>query len=201
MKLSREFFLGAFGAGMLIGLASASFCRLGQYLGAALFGLGLLVVLIEQLWLFTGRIGYVDKTNWKPILACLPFNLLGAAICAQLAVYAFGTDLGAVEVATKKLAQPYLQTFFRAMFCGFCMVTAVESWKKANSTLGVLLSAFIFGASGFEHCIAGMFYPAAGSDDFPAVARFIGLAVLGNAAGSIVLKHFIPDAPQGKKGK
>ncbi|MBQ9874216.1 MAG: formate/nitrite transporter family protein [Thermoguttaceae bacterium] len=196
MNSKRSFVLGAIGAGFLIGLASAAFCRLEKPLGAALFGLGLLVVLIEQLWLFTGRIGYLNRENYKSVLACLPFNILGAAFCAILAVWAFGSDLGAVAVAEKKLALPPLQVFVRAMFCGFCMVTAVESWKKANSTWGVLLSVFIFVASGFEHCIADVFYLVAGSSQWASVARFIGIAILGNACGSLLLKAFLPDAPK-----
>lgn len=205
MKITREFLFGAFGAGMLIGLASLSFCRCGRYLGAALFGLGLLVVLIAQLWLFTGKIGYISRSTLKPLFSCLPFNLLGAIACAFLATFAFDAEaMRLEEIVPGKLGQTELQTFFRAMFCGFCMVTAVESWKKAQSTFGVLLSVFIFVASGFEHCIADMFYLAAGCialDDVTvgSVAKFIAIAILGNAAGSILLKSFIPDVKINKE--
>ena len=205
MKARRNFILGAVGAGFLIGLASAAYCRLGGALGAALFGLGLLVVLIEQVWLFTGRVGYVNRSNYRPTLACLPFNLLGAILCGVFASLAFGSDLNATVIAGTKLLQPTTQTFFRAVFCGFCMVTAVESWKRASSTLGVLLSVFIFVASGFEHCVADAFYFAAGSMDrylataqlpasigYTAVARFLVVAILGNSAGSILLKALLP---------
>lgn len=71
-----------------------------------------------------------------------------------------------------------------AVGCGAMMFLAVDSYRRSQSWLFVILPIVIFILSGFEHSIANMFYLSlADAWDWDAL-RITLLAIAGNAVGS-----------------
>ena len=180
-------FLLALFAGMFISLGSIGYLTmtgnlvgplavLGKLLGAALFPMGLVLVILCGAELFTGNnlltLALLDKKitvskmlrNW--ILVYLG-NCIGAYVVAFLA-YKSGLFSGEVmanniaKVAEVKANLPFIEAVIRAMFCNILVVLAC--WMQAGSKCftGKILSMFfpitLFVLSGFEHSIANVFF-------------------------------------------
>ena len=179
-------------AGVCIGCAGLIYSRLigtalGGYVGALCFAAGLYYVVLKGLTLYTGRIGFLSET-FSRFALMLIFNFIGAALAAIVANIAYEPEK-LVELATKKLALPYMTVLGRAFLCGMAMYFAVDGWKRTNSPFPVVLGVFVFVACGFEHCVADVFYFSAANQLFTfAVWKFTFLAVLGNTLGAIFLK-------------
>ena len=91
-----------------------------------------------------------------------------------------------------KLADDLLSIFFLAFFCGMLMFIAADGYKTIKNPVGqicvVFLPVVVFILSGFEHCIANMFYfTIAEAWSFKALG-YLMIMTLGNAVGGM----FIP---------
>lgn len=191
-------------AGMLIGLGDLVYvvCE-NHILGAFLFSLGLISILIKGYPLYTGRIGYVENAAdfYKPIGGMLPIiimNFIGIALVCSLA-NASRLNLSAVEVMVQtKVSQSWLSALFLSWGCGVMMYLAVNGWKKTSNPITVILPIMFFILCGFEHCIAnfGYFWMWITADGFAHVAeRVVELPcgfclnllvmIVGNALGSL----------------
>ena len=125
--------------------------------GALLFSVGLISVVMFGLNLYTGRIGYVpfkDKTFLLDTILSIPGNLLGC-----LAVGLAKMPVGAVgNVCAAKLDKPLWAVLVDGILCGVLIFVCVDIFKKHNRLLGILVCIPTFILSGFEHSIADMFY-------------------------------------------
>ena len=167
-----KIFLNAVLAGISLGLAGTVNLAVGGGLqGAALFGFGLFIILCYQFKLYTGAIGYLAVQTRKSVV---PY--VGSLIVIWLGNFAgtflFGwlirqTRLANIPTAAAKLCfvktdDTLLSVFVLAIFCGLLMYIAVESFKRplpdVFRVLIVFLCVIIFILSGFEHCIANMYY-------------------------------------------
>ena len=114
------------------------------------------------------------------------FGLL-TIICQGLAARAFSLTRHTCDVASvvaPKLADSSMSVFVLAVGCGAMMFLAVDSYRRSQSWLFVILPIVIFILSGFEHSIANMFYLSlADAWDWDAL-RITLLAIAGNAVGS-----------------
>ena len=174
-------------AGFAIGVAGLIYSRLGGMVGAFCFSFGLYYVVLKELKLYTGRIGYLSEPFWG-FVAMLAFNFVGAALAGALASVSYSTEK-IVEITTNKLQLSDLNVFGRAFLCGMMMYFAVDGWKKTKTPFSVCLGVFIFVACGFEHCVADMFYfSVSGVLATAAAWKFILLAVLGNTVGAVFLR-------------
>jgi len=177
--------------GFLIGFGGTVYLNMDNKIVAAfLFGLGLFTIINFELNLYTGKIGYLSKENWKEILLTLIGNFIGTNLFAFLVLQTrlAGKLKEAVALAVElKLSDNLLSTFILAIFCGILMSIAVGTFKKLPNILGTLavfLCVAVFILAGFEHCVANMFFFALSSSPADYLLTLL-VAIAGNSLGGI----------------
>lgn len=169
-------------------LAVTGIVQTGQPLvGALLFPVGLILIVLLGLDLVTGSFGLLplpwieNDASTKDMLANWAWvflgNLIGSVVYGGLLAIAltnFGTAAPA-GVAAKIIAVAELKTtgyaalgfaglvtvFVKAMLCNWMVCLAIVAAMTTNSTIGKIACAympiFIFFAQGFEHSVVNMF--------------------------------------------
>lgn len=177
--------------GFLIGFGGTVYLNMDNKIVAAfLFGLGLFTIINFELNLYTGKIGYLSKENWKEILLTLIGNFIGTNLFAFLVLQTrlAGKLKEAVAPAVElKLSDNLLSTFILAIFCGILMSIAVGTFKKLPNILGTLavfLCVAVFILAGFEHCVANMFFFALSNSPADYLLTLL-VAIAGNSLGGI----------------
>jgi formate/nitrite transporter len=182
----RQTLLGVM-AGIFIALAANAACVAGygipvmglsKVLGGALFTGGLIMVLIAGGDLFTGNIlivtGVLDKKvrtsallkNWFFVYTG---NFIGGFLIAALLINTNQLDmdhghLGAyiIKTAICKTTLTFESAFILGIMCNILVCAAVWiSWGAkdiASKVLGLFVPIWIFITSGYEHCVANMYY-------------------------------------------
>ena len=198
MKKTLDVFLRALCTGFAIGIGGAVYLSCdNKYLGAFLFGTGLFTILTFGFNLFTGKVGYAVEREPAYILELLIVwlgNFGGAAISAYMLLNTRISGIAdkARAMCEIKLADDLLSIFFLAFFCRMLMFIAADGYKTIKNPVGqicvVFLPVVVFILSGFEHCIANMFYfTIAEAWSFKALG-YLMIMTLGNAVGGM----FIP---------
>lgn len=193
---------------------------LGKALAGAIFGTGLMLVVIAGGELFTGNTMMVGALavgrigpgallrNWALVYLG---NLLGSLFIALLMVesglFSSGANLlGAVtiKIAAYKTGLPFLSAFILGILCNWLVCLAVWMAYGAKDIAGKVLAIFfpiwLFITSGFEHSVANMYYIpagilAAGKGELLAAALEHGLtaeALERLGWGSFLLRNLIP---------
>ena len=189
--------LSAVLAGMCIGFGGVVFLALeSKVLGAFFFTCGLFCVCTFGLKLFTGKVCYVFQ-NGRDYALELPViwlgNLLGTVLTAwlmnasRLAPYAEK----AAGMCQVKAEDGLGSLFVLGILCNIFIYIAVESFNKNPHELGKYLGLFfgvmVFILSGYEHCVADMFYvSAAGCWSGDMLLRILVITA-GNAVGGVLL--------------
>ncbi|MGB5824191.1 MAG: formate/nitrite transporter family protein [Proteocatella sp.] len=155
---------------------------LGKCLAGAIFGTGLMIVVIAGGELFTGNTliiaGILEKKiklssmlrNWFYVYLG---NLIGSIFIAWMmnvsGLFASGAnDLGAmtIKIALYKVSLTFLQAFVLGIMCNWLVCLAIWMSYGAKDITGKILAVFfpiwLFITSGFEHSIANMYYIPAG---------------------------------------
>ncbi len=155
---------------------------LGKVLAGAIFGTGLMLVLMAGGELFTGntmmlaglfdrKITLVDMLrNWFFVYLG---NFIGSALIAYMmnASGLYGSSAGllggmTIKIAAYKVGLSFSQAFFLGIMCNWLVCLAVWLCYGAKDMAGKLLAVFfpiwLFITSGFEHCVANMYYIPAG---------------------------------------
>jgi len=172
--------------GWTIGGDAALF-GLKKFFVGAVFSVGLMLVIIPGSELFTGnnlltvalchgklRLGGLFR-NWVPVYFA---NLLGSILLAALIAYGTGLLSGpvggtAINIAYGKVASTIdggfghnASYFFRGIGCNFLVCLAVMMAIAAKDVGGKVWAIFFpimaFVTSGFEHCVANMYFIPAG---------------------------------------
>lgn len=171
---------------------------LGKALAGAIFGTGLMLVILAGGELFTGntmmlaavmeRRITVSKMlrNWVVVYIG---NFIGSLLIAYMMTHSglFGSGanmLGAVtlKIAVYKVGLGFSQAFYLGIMCNWLVCLAVWIASGAETMAGKILSIFfpiwLFITSGFEHSIANMYYIPAGIliKSNPAYAELSGLS-------------------------
>lgn len=147
----------------------------GKILGSLLFPIGLSIVCIFKLFLFTGKIGIVfEGKQEKDFYINLPLMYIGNIIGAVLIGYVcfaifkdttlFARITAIAESKTKFDTgwEYYLSFIVKSLITGLCVYLAVKSFVIANKRyIGLILvfvfiSIFVYIAG--DHCVANMFY-------------------------------------------
>lgn len=166
--------LGGFLYILMTYLFKDNLTELGKIFGSILFSVGLLTVCSFQLSLYTGKIGLIyegkkDRTFYISLPIMLVGNAIGAFLLGYICYFIFrNSDIyqSAFNAANSRLqfnnAFDYLTTIIKAFLCGLCVCLAVKSFslnrlKPIGITL-LIFFVFVFVYSGFQHCIANMFY-------------------------------------------
>ncbi len=168
-----------------------------KVIGASLFSIGLFGVLIYNLNLYTGKIGYLI-TNFnlkyvKELAITIIGNFIGACSVGFILRYTRIYDniySKALILANTKLNDNLLSIFILSIFCGLLMYFAVNGFKKQTDFgkyLVVYLGVAVFILCGFEHCIANMYYFSVADIWSLKTLGYTGIMVLGNSVGSFII--------------
>lgn len=168
-----------------------------KVIGASLFSIGLFGVLIYNLNLYTGKIGYLI-TNFnlkyiKELIITLIGNFIGACSVGFILRYTRIYDKiyeKSLILANAKLNDNILSIFILSIFCGLLMYYAVNGFKKQTDFgkyLVVYLGVAVFILCGFEHCIANMYYFSVADIWSLKTLGYTGIMVLGNSLGSFII--------------
>lgn len=168
-----------------------------KVIGASLFSIGLFGVLIYNLNLYTGKIGYlITNLNLKYIkelIITLIGNFIGACSVGFILRYTRIYDKiyeKSLILANAKLNDNILSIFILSIFCGLLMYYAVNGFKKQTDFgkyLVVYLGVAVFILCGFEHCIANMYYFSVADIWSLKTLGYTGIMVLGNSIGSFII--------------
>lgn len=195
MKENGRIFLKAAAAGITIGIGGAVYLTLeNRVIGAVLFGVGLYTIVLNGLFLYTGKVGYlISAKDKKAYILQLIFTWLGNFAGTALAAAAISATRirnlrRTAEVICKtKLADTPHSILILAVFCGILMYVAVDGFREKGNPLIFFFCVTVFILCGFEHCIANMFYfSLAGAWSLRAVIYLL-LMTLGNSVGGILL--------------
>ncbi len=189
-RVSRLFVLGIL-AGAFIAFASEGsnaaiynipWAGVGKALAGAIFTTGLMMVIVAGSELFTGNtlmvaalaqkritVGAMLK-NWITVYAG---NFAGAILIAWLIFMSGQLDftnglLGGftIKTAAYKVSLSFSKAFVMGILCNWLVCLAVWMAYGSKDMAGRLLAIFfpiwLFITSGFEHCVANMYYIPAG---------------------------------------
>ena len=173
-------------AGVLIGIGGgANLYSSIKLLGATLFSIGLISVMIENCSLYTGKIGFIRHKSEILILAeMLLGNIIGALLIGQLLSPLLIQK--ANEIMIQKLSVSWTIWIIRSIMCGILIYIAVDMFNKYKSLLVIVLPVVVFVMCGFEHCIANIFYLSVSKIiSFKAIG-FIITCIIGNTIGSLI---------------
>ena len=190
LKLHKMIMMGFF-AGMFIAIGAEGSnlavhtidnFGLAKTLAGCIFPVGLMMLSIIGAELFTGNCmmiaAVVDKRiklvqmlkNWIVVYLS---NLLGSVVTASL-IYGSGQfdnsagGLGAytIKVAMGKTGLDFGNAFVSGIMCNILVCVAVLMASSAKDIIGKIFACFfpimVFVISGFEHCVANMYYIPAG---------------------------------------
>lgn len=215
-QLPRPFitFLNSIGAGAVLSLAAATAVIAGgpaaspewaALIKAVIFPIGLILIIMANLSLFTGNIySYgacvANGCNKWQALGLLVISWFGNLIGSIWVAYGVrisipGFDLHAIErVANVKVLIPYPQLFVLAVFCNMLVCYAVSMARRNTGVLklfGIFFPIFLFVFFGFEHSIADMFYMLF-TEEFSVqnYLAFLGIATAGNIIGGVLVTGF-----------
>ena len=182
--------------------------------GALLFPVGLLLVCYFKFNLYTGKIGMafrnkkLDKKGlnvWEWLVLILVGNAIGA-MSIGLIIYLitlidkeslFSLTVYAVGNA-RAMAFDFYAIFnmsYKSILCGALVYIAIYLFNRLpnhfGKVVGVVVPIAFFVFAGFQHCIANMFYIAAGA--VWNVNALVGLliCILGNSIGALLLDLFV----------
>lgn len=177
------------GAMIAIGAAASSVAAhnipnvgIARLIAGAVFPVGLMMVILLGSELFTGDCMVITGVVKKNVsgLKCSVFlatvyigNFIGAALMALLTYFSGQYDyssglLGAytIKVALGKVNISFGRGVSSGIICNFLVCAAVLMTMCAKDITGKLLCSFFvilaFVTSGFEHCVANMYYITAG---------------------------------------
>ncbi|MDO5033577.1 MAG: formate/nitrite transporter family protein [Eubacteriales bacterium] len=200
MKTLTTFIKGIL-AGLSIALGGTVFLALDhKVIGSLFFTVGLFVIVTRGYNLFTGKVCYsLDQPlSYVGDLGVMWVgNLLGTWLFA-LGLKATRLAPAMVEKAQAmcevKLGDNLSSIFILAIFCNILIFVAVDSFKNNPHELGKYLALFfgvcVFILSGFEHCVANMFYFSVAGMWSTQALIFILVNTLGNALGGLLIPAF-----------
>lgn len=195
-------------------LADPDSLGVGRLVSAAVFPVGLMMVVLCGAELFTGNclmiIGVLDRKirisgmlrNW--VLVYLG-NFLGALLVVALmkstGLWETGGGLlgaSVIKTAQAKVQLSFGQAFVRGILCNWLVCLAVWKSTGARETVSKIFAIWfcigLFVISGFEHSIANMYFIPAGI----AAAADSGLAQLAGCdvsvltVGNFLIKNLLP---------
>lgn len=189
MKRHIAAFLKSIPAGVLIGIGGMVYLSCdNRYIGALLFSVALLSILIFRFNLFTGMIGYVHEQNMSYAVDSL-LVLIGNFLASFVAGWIRPPMGNVVAICEAKLQKASFPTvFIDAILCGILIFICVDAYKKQDKVLPVFLCIPTFILCGFEHCIADAYYFAAARMLTASGAPlFLLLVILGNSVGGLLI--------------
>lgn len=146
-----------------------------KLIGAALFPVGLMMVILCGAELFTGNnlltLALMDKKitagqmlkNWVVVyIGNLIGSVLLALLLAKSGLFADAVGERAMAIASAKTSMPFMPALLRGIFCNILVVLACWLQAGAKNLIGKLIAIWfpimMFVFAGFEHSVANMTY-------------------------------------------
>ena len=175
-------FIALAGVGATIAPVSIASASLGKLISAAVFPVGLAMVLIAGSELFTGNCLIIIPVLQKEVKLRAMFknwffvyvgNFIGGILIAALTVYSGTFSLfsdaaaaSVIKTAVAKVSLTFSDALLRGILCNFLVCIAVWMTFAAKDVVGKVAGLFLpimlFVLSGYEHSIANMYYITAG---------------------------------------
>lgn len=197
MKAVRTFAYGVM-AGFFVSIGGTAFLSIENRVVAALFfTTGLFAISNYGFNLFTGKVCYLLDNGpgylWDLALIWLG-NLGGTLIATALLgltrVHPALAETAAPLVAAK-LGDGLLSVFVLSVFCNVLIFIAVDGYRIIPDALGKYLALFlgvaVFAISGFEHCVANMYFISLTGSWSADAVLFIIVNTVGNSLGGLLV--------------
>ncbi len=195
---------------------------MGKVIAGAVFGIGLVLVIVAGAELFTGNVVMIVGAmatlysvpkmlkNWVIVYIA---NFIGA-ITFTFLIYEAGlmgafpsvNDLGALsaDIAARKLSLTFMEAFIRGILCNVLVLLAIIMSFFAKDIISKIFACILpimtFVASGFEHSIANMYLipigllcKGAGAPELLVMFKNILPVTLGNIVGGVLILVLHPN--------
>ncbi|MDR3258053.1 MAG: formate/nitrite transporter family protein [Fusobacteriaceae bacterium] len=189
-------------AGFLIGMGGIVYLSCdNKYIGSFLFSIGLFIICVYGLNLYTGKIGYFDihKMRESSIFIIIVWmgNFIGTGFTGILVNLAGKTKIidGSTAIILNKINMNGVNILASSFFCGILMYLAVNTfikYRENNQMLGfcaVFMGVMVFILSGFDHSIANMFYISCAKAWNADTIKIILIATFGNGLGAMFIRQ------------
>ena len=136
IKKYSDYLLKGIFAGIMISIAGTVYLSVSNHLfGAFLFSIGLLVICMYGMNLYTGKIGYIlinKKDYIYELILTLFGNFIGTFLSAKLLLLTRYSNISetASKIVSLKLGDSMLSIFILSVFCGILMYIAVNNIKN-----------------------------------------------------------------------
>lgn len=186
MKNNLIIFIKAWLAGICITIGCNVYIACdNKYIGAFLFSIGLITILLFDLNLYTGKVGYAIYNNityLKDLVIILLGNVIGC-ICVGVMFPSEGVQI----LCETKLQESFTTILFKSIMCGCLMYIAVDTYKTYHTLLPTILCIPTFILSGYEHSIADIAYFMISRTITLQSFLFIIIVIIGNAVGGLLI--------------
>ena len=178
-------------AGIMISLGCIINLQVGGIGGALFFSLGLITILMFNFDLFTGRAGLIPtgQMTWKKLGLIWLGNLYGCVmVAAAMSLTPLGVTLGATAqaIVATRIANGVLANIILGGCCGILMYIGVGLFTKQNNPIYAAMPVATFILSGYNHCVADMFYLTIANASWIAWATLIPTTI-GNICGTCII--------------
>lgn len=200
MKKCCNYLIRGIYAGLMIGIGGTIFLSVdNKIMGSFLFSIGLLMICMYNMNLYTGKIGYVvvNKRNYLiELLFTLIGNFIGTYVLALGILNTRFSSIGdkAKVICDMKLNDNLISILILSCLCGVLMYIAVNNYKKHSTSIGKYMGIFmcvmVFILSGFEHSVANMFYFSVSNMLSWNTLLYLFVMVIGNSIGAILISLY-----------
>lgn len=207
MKDKLRTFLAGILAGFSIGLGGLLFTLVSnqglKIVASASFSIGLLLVCLFKLNLFTGKVGFTLESESKKkyivdLLIMYVGNFVGSVALGYLSLLIFKNNssvistINSIANARSIASENWLSIFLGSIGCGALVYIAVygfkQEWNIGAKILVLIFCVFAFVYCGFHHCIANMFYISFANYWSLNTLLNILIVTIGNIIGAITLE-------------
>ena len=182
LGIAAGFFIGIGAEASSLAMHGISNVGLARTVAGAVFPIGLMLIVLLGGELFTGNClismaVYDKKAKLKGMIRNLTIvyisNFIGAALmawminnCGQLNFSDGGAGAFTIKVALVKVGIDPIQAIVSGILCNVLVCLAIFMAATAKDVAGkciaIFFPIFVFVISGFEHCVANMYYIPAG---------------------------------------
>lgn len=182
LGIAAGFFIGIGAEASSLAMHGISNVGLARTVAGAVFPIGLMLIVLLGGELFTGNClismaVYDKKAKLKGMIRNLTIvyisNFIGAALmawminnCGQLNFSDGGAGAFTIKVALGKVGIDPMQAIISGILCNVLVCLAIFMAATAKDVAGkciaIFFPIFVFVISGFEHCVANMYYIPAG---------------------------------------
>lgn len=182
LGIAAGFFIGIGAEASSLAMHGISNLGLARTVAGAVFPIGLMLIVLLGGELFTGNClismaVYDKKAKLKGMIRNVTIvyisNFIGAALmawminnCGQLNFSDGGAGAFTIKVALGKVGIDTIQAIVSGILCNVLVCLAIFMAATAKDVAGkciaIFFPIFVFVISGFEHCVANMYYIPAG---------------------------------------